>query len=99
MGFVNAGVRADFDVVLDDDVSCMFDFSVCPVLKRCEAEPVCPDDRIGVDNHIVSDDHPRINLHSRVEDAVFSDARSVTDVHLFVDLREIADLDLPAHFR
>ena len=74
----------------------MLDLLVRAVLKRGEAEAVSADHGIGMYNDVVTYNHPGIDLHSGIDDAVLPYPGAVTYIYLFIDFRIVAHLNMPA---
>src|SRR5882672_734986 len=75
---VDGGVRADFDVVADDDASGLRDLDPAPALGR-DAEAVRADHRSGVDHRALSDHRARVHRDGGTETGVLADLRLLPD--------------------
>ena len=96
-GLVDGGSGADFDIVTDDDIAQVLDFLPGTVRLGCVSETVGSDDCIGMDDHVVTYYHSRIDAHARIDDAMGTYLGIVTDIYVFVDFRIVADYGMMAY--
>ena len=90
-GPIDRRVRADLDVVFDDDDAGLRNLLVRAVGAPDEAVAVGADHRAVLDDHAVADDDALADGHVRVNDAVVADDGAVADAHIRIDHRAIAD--------
>src|SRR5690606_27055028 len=89
---VNDCVCADFDLILDHDISNLAHFHIATVLLRGEPETIAPDHGTGMNSDLRSDHAIIIDAHSRVKRRLLADFDVVAYVNVRVDLASIADL-------
>ena len=90
-GAVDAGVGADFDVVLDDDVAQLGDLVESAFGIGHESESVGTDHGPGVEDAVRPDGATFVDLHTGIERRVVADRYALSEVDLGVDLAVLAD--------
>src|SRR5207249_11482587 len=78
-GAIDRGVRADVDIVLDDDASHLRNLVKPRAVVRV-AEPVRAQHGAGMDDHAPSEPYAVAENHARMDDAVLADLDVTSDI-------------------
>ena len=76
---IDAGVRADFDIIFDDHLSYLWKFNARDAVFN-ETESIGADNSAGVNDHAISDLDIFIDNNPGIQRAVIADSCSFTDI-------------------
>ena len=94
---VDASVRPDLDIVLDDDYSDLLNLVVDTILVGCETEAVGTNYDARVEHATRTDFASLVDLDARVNDSSLADGDPVANVSLGIDFGAVSHFRLVAY--